>query len=123
LTGLPNRTLFHLDVKSAIEKCHEGRGQVAVMLMDLDRFNEVNDTLGHHTGDLLLVELSSRLDQLVAGRGHIARLGGDEFAILLPDAGSQDEAEDFAQELLVALEARYPRRPAAGPRIGPGIGH
>jgi diguanylate cyclase (GGDEF)-like protein len=104
LTGLANRTLFHRLVEAAIEKCAGSGHMAAVMLMDLDRFKEVNDTLGHHTGDLLLVELSARLSQVVGDGGHIARLGGDEFAILLPKVGDQPEAESVAKVILSALE-------------------
>jgi diguanylate cyclase (GGDEF)-like protein len=116
LTGLANRTMFHRLVAGAIESCRAGRA-VAVMLMDLDRFKEVNDTLGHHTGDLLLVELSNRLRQVVGDRGQIARLGGDEFAILLPDVAQLTDAEAVTKLILAALE-----RPMALTEINLQIG-
>jgi diguanylate cyclase (GGDEF)-like protein len=116
LTGLANRTLFHRLVEQAIESCPKGRA-VGVMLMDLDRFKEVNDTLGHHTGDLLLIELSNRLRQVLGARGQIARLGGDEFAILLPDVVGLTEAEEVTKLILAALE-----RPLALTEINLQIG-
>src|SRR5579859_1406194 len=104
LTGLPNRTMFHHLVEDAIDECRRTFAVAAVMLMDLDHFKEVNDTLGHRTGDLLLIELSERLRQVVGERGQIARLGGDEFAILVPDVEGQAEAEGVAKLILSALE-------------------
>ncbi|HLY83215.1 MAG TPA: bifunctional diguanylate cyclase/phosphodiesterase [Acidimicrobiales bacterium] len=104
LTGLPNRTMFHRLVEEAIDECRKRFNLAAVMLMDLDHFKEVNDTLGHRTGDLLLIELSERLRQVVGERGQIARLGGDEFAILVPDVEGQAEAEGVAKLILSALE-------------------
>ncbi len=90
LTGLPNRGAFHEAVQTAIQM----RGTTAcVLLMDLDRFKEVNDTLGHHYGDLLLQQVAARLrDQLRTG-DLIARLGGDEFAILSEDCSRPDGLE------------------------------
>src|SRR5207244_305024 len=85
LTGLANRTLFADRVLQAIAWCHrEGHG-FAVMLLDLDGFKEVNDTLGHHTGDQLLRIVADRLQGTLREVDTIARLGGDEFSILLPD--------------------------------------
>jgi diguanylate cyclase (GGDEF)-like protein len=85
LTGLPNRLLFRDRVGQALLACHRAGGRVAVLVMDLDRFKEVNDTLGHHSGDALLTELGSRLMGALRESDTIARLGGDEFAVLLPD--------------------------------------
>jgi diguanylate cyclase (GGDEF)-like protein len=79
LTGLPNRTAFHESMTGAIE---DVRAPAAVLLMDLDRFKEVNDTLGHRYGDLLLVQVAQRFKDVIGGEGTIARLGGDEFAVV-----------------------------------------
>lgn len=86
LTGLTNRTLFHDRLSQAIQgaKRHNDY-QVVVMLIDLDRFKEINDTLGHHAGDEILVSVTMRLQTLLRSADTLARLGGDEFAILLPD--------------------------------------
>jgi diguanylate cyclase (GGDEF)-like protein len=85
LTGLPNRLLFQQRVTAA---SHSG-DPYAVMLIDLDNFKSVNDTLGHHAGDELLQGLAVRLRQRVDAAVTVARLGGDEFAVLVPNA---DEA-------------------------------
>jgi diguanylate cyclase (GGDEF)-like protein len=92
LTGLPNRVAFHEAVENAIKDRHASAG---VVLMDLDRFKDVNDTLGHHYGDLLLRQVAERLHELDP-EAEIARLGGDEFAILIMDC-SRDAAADAAQ--------------------------
>jgi diguanylate cyclase (GGDEF)-like protein len=81
LTGLPNRVLFHRDVAGAIAA--DGAGGGSVLLLDLDRFKEVNDTLGHHNGDRLLVEVADRLKARFGESETVARLGGDEFAVLV----------------------------------------
>jgi diguanylate cyclase (GGDEF)-like protein len=83
LTGLPNRTAFHETITDAIQDEHV---PAAVLLMDLDRFKEVNDTLGHRYGDLLLVQVAQRFKDVIGGQGQIARLGGDEFAVISPAA-------------------------------------
>lgn len=85
LTGLPNRTLFHERLEHTLQAAQRSNGHFVVLLMDLDRFKEVNDTFGHHTGDLLLQRVSMRLGGVLRDTDTIARLGGDEFAILLPN--------------------------------------
>ena len=83
LTGLANRRLFYDRLNAAVEE----EERLAVAMVDLDRFKELNDTLGHHAGDLLLANLGPRLIEAVGDGGLVARLGGDEFALLLPGAG------------------------------------
>ncbi|HEX5267582.1 MAG TPA: EAL domain-containing protein [Acidimicrobiales bacterium] len=109
LTGLPNRTLFIQRVAEATRPAPAGEEELAaaVMLMDLDRFKEVNDTLGHHNGDLLLREVAVRLTQVLRRRDTVARLGGDEFAVLLPDLGSVDEATQTALRIAEALRRPF----------------
>ena len=104
LTGLANRTLFQSRVTHLIADARPGRSPAAVMLMDLDRFKDVNDTLGHHNGDLLLQEVANRLTRAVRTDGTVARLGGDEFAILLPHIASEDEAIETANRIVEALK-------------------
>jgi diguanylate cyclase (GGDEF)-like protein len=99
LTGLPNRTAFHETITGAIE---DATIPAAVLLMDLDRFKEVNDTLGHRYGDLLLVQVAQRFKDVIAGVGQIARLGGDEFAVISPGADRQ-EATALAHRIAGAL--------------------
>jgi len=95
LTGLPNRAMFHQRVAEAIARGHAGQ-RLAVMLMDLDRFKDVNDTLGHHSGDLLLCEVASRLRGAGLRDATIARLGGDEFAILAGTVRTDADLEAVA---------------------------
>jgi diguanylate cyclase (GGDEF)-like protein len=103
LTGLPNRSLFTQRVDEALRSCGDGE-RVAVMLMDLDQFKEVNDTLGHHTGDTLLKLTARRLTHALAERGSIARLGGDEFAFVVPHVVDEAEATALAAEMRTATE-------------------
>ncbi len=82
LTGLANREQFREAIQDRAAAARETDGQFAVMLMDLDRFKEINDTLGHHYGDVLLRDLGPRLVTTIGEGGLVARLGGDEFGIL-----------------------------------------
>ncbi len=84
LTGLPNRALFRDRVQQAIREGDREQRLLAVMLMDLDRFKEINDTLGHHKGDTVLQMIAGRLNEVLRDTDTVARLGGDEFAVLLP---------------------------------------
>jgi diguanylate cyclase (GGDEF)-like protein len=104
LTGLPNRSLLQRRLEEETHAAHESNVPAALLLLDLDRFKEVNDTLGHPVGDLLLQKIGTRLQGRLRPTDLIARLGGDEFAIVLPatDAGG---AIDTARSLLGALDA------------------
>ncbi|HLY81523.1 MAG TPA: EAL domain-containing protein [Acidimicrobiales bacterium] len=103
LTDLPNRTLFLDRVNQALLAGRRSGSGVTVITLDLDRFKEVNDTLGHHTGDLLLKELGERLRGVVREVDTVARLGGDEFAILVPSASDAIAAAEVAGRILGAL--------------------
>jgi diguanylate cyclase (GGDEF)-like protein len=103
LTDLPNRTLLHDRAQQAVLAAARNRTHAAVMLMDLDRFKEINDTLGHHSGDLLLRGIGPRLQAVLRANDTVARLGGDEFAVLLPNVPSIDAAVGVAQKLREAL--------------------
>ncbi|MCW2619801.1 MAG: putative Diguanylate cyclase/phosphodiesterase [Modestobacter sp.] len=105
LTGLPNRTFLRAGLDAALDDVHAGRAAgVAVMILDLDRFKEINDILGHQHGDLLLVEVGRRLTSAVGRAGTVVRLGGDEFAALLPDTADEERALRVAGRALRALE-------------------
>jgi diguanylate cyclase (GGDEF)-like protein/PAS domain S-box-containing protein len=106
LTGLPNRLLLHDRLSQAILSASRDQAPLALLIMDLDRFKEVNDTLGHHYGDLLLREVGVRLRGILREADTAARLGGDEFAVLLPRADAI-EAEAAARRLLGALELPF----------------
>ncbi|MDH4189301.1 MAG: diguanylate cyclase, partial [Betaproteobacteria bacterium] len=105
LTGLPNRTLFRDRLAQAIDTARRDSGHGAVvMVMDLDHFKEVNDTLGHQCGDRVLVEVARRIGGTLRGTDTVTRLGGDEFAMLLSDtANSKRTAEKVASKLLAEL--------------------
>jgi diguanylate cyclase (GGDEF)-like protein len=102
LTGLPNRTLLRQQAEAALDGATPG--SVALVLIDLDRFKEINDTLGHAHGDVVLQAVAERLCGAVRGSDTVARLGGDEFAVLLPGVESAAAAEDLATRALTALE-------------------
>ena len=104
LTGLPNRTLFRDRVSQGLLAARRGGLAPAVMLMDLDRFKEINDTLGHQAGDRVLEEVARRLTAALRETDTIARLGGDEFAILLPGVRSQQAAVRVARVVQSALD-------------------
>jgi diguanylate cyclase (GGDEF)-like protein len=110
LTGLPNRTLFHDRVEQALRTARRERRPVAVLVMDLDRFKEINDTLGHDWGDRLLVEVGERLPAALGPGDTCARLGGDEFAILAPAVADARDALALAERL--CAEIRRPQRVA-----------
>lgn len=103
LTGLVNRYVLYSRIQNAINECSRGRRMCALMLIDLDRFKEINDTLGHHSGDLLLKQVGPRLAALLPEHATLARLGGDEFAILLSECAAPSEAEDLTRTVLAAL--------------------
>jgi diguanylate cyclase (GGDEF)-like protein len=107
LTSLPNREQLHDLVHQAILESRRSRRKVALMLMDLNRFKEINDTLGHHTGDRVLQQLASRLRNVMRNSETVARLGGDEFAILLPAIGDRAEAASVAERILKTLEEPF----------------
>jgi diguanylate cyclase (GGDEF)-like protein len=104
LTGLPNRALFSELAQAAVGRAEANGTLMATMIMDLDGFKTVNDTLGHHVGDQLLVSVAMRLREAAGPTVTVARLGGDEFAILMEQVPGPDEARAVAQALLSALE-------------------
>jgi diguanylate cyclase (GGDEF)-like protein len=104
LTGMPNRMLFQQRLVEAIAEARRSGEKLAVMLIDLDHFKEINDTLGHHFGDLLLQEIGPRLSSVLRDNDLMARLGGDEFGIVLPELPSDEVATRIADRLIEELE-------------------
>ncbi|HEY2601518.1 MAG TPA: EAL domain-containing protein [Thermoleophilaceae bacterium] len=107
LTSLPNREQLHDLVHNAIVQSKRNKQKVALMLMDLNRFKEINDTLGHHTGDRVLEQLASRLRKVLRDSESVARLGGDEFAILIPAVSDKGQVAAVAERILKALEEPF----------------
>jgi diguanylate cyclase (GGDEF)-like protein/PAS domain S-box-containing protein len=104
LTGLANRVLFAERIAQAIRHARRNNTQLAVMLVDLDRFKEVNDSLGHPAGDQLLVAVSERIRTAIRDSDTFARLGGDEFGLLLPELTSAADVEPVLARISAALE-------------------
>jgi diguanylate cyclase (GGDEF)-like protein len=104
LTGLPNRRLFHDRIASALERARRNGTRTALLLIDLDRFKDVNDTVGHHIGDLLLQRVGNLFLSRVRRSDTVARTGGDEFCIILEDPTSRTDAERVGQALIRLLE-------------------
>ncbi|MDF2652415.1 MAG: sensor diguanylate cyclase/phosphodiesterase, Cache 1 [Paenibacillus sp.] len=102
ITGLPNRSNFQECMAETLEKARNN-SLVGLMFLDLDKFKQVNDTLGHHTGDLLLIDVSKRIIQSVPEGSIVSRLGGDEFTIIFPNLNHTDEVIPVADAILQAL--------------------
>jgi diguanylate cyclase (GGDEF)-like protein/PAS domain S-box-containing protein len=107
LTGLPNRTLLFESLDRVLEEARGSGSTLALMLMDLDRFKEVNDTFGHHFGDALLKQVAFRLRNQVHGEDVVARLGGDEFAVVLPRVDDANSVAQAARRILGTLEQPF----------------
>ena len=103
LTGLFNRLWFRNQLEQMIDDALSQSGKVALIVLDMDGFKEINDTLGHATGDLVLVETAKRISKLVGDAGVVSRLGGDEFTVVLRDAKSVEEVEALGQEIVDSI--------------------
>jgi diguanylate cyclase (GGDEF)-like protein/PAS domain S-box-containing protein len=107
LTGLPNRRLFRARLDWEVAKADRGNYSVHLLFIDLDRFKEVNDLLGHDVGDALLKDAAARISACVRASDTVARLGGDEFTIILPCLAGSTHVEDIAQKILDSLSAAF----------------
>jgi diguanylate cyclase (GGDEF)-like protein len=107
LTGLPNRACFYDRTEQALRLARRDSSQTAVLLFDLDRFKEINDTLGHRYGDRVLRAIGPRIQPLLREPDTLARLGGDEFCILLPRVTSEAAAVEVARRITTALEEPF----------------
>jgi diguanylate cyclase (GGDEF)-like protein len=107
LTGLPNRRLLNERLDRAVGDAYRDGHHVGLLLLDIDRFKEINDSLGHDRGDQLLIQVADRLRELVRDTDTVARLGGDEFAVLLTTVRSVDDGAMFAERILGAFSEPY----------------
>ena len=107
LTNLPNRRMLCDRLEQFIRKAQRAGTKMALMFIDLDRFKEVNDTLGHHVGDKLLIEAARRIGESVRASDTVARLGGDEFTVILPEVDEPGCVERVAQGIIDALAAPF----------------
>ena len=107
LTGLPNRTLFSDRLQQALATAKRSDAHMALLLLDLDKFKPVNDTLGHAVGDLLLIEVGKRLQACVRESDTVSRLGGDEFVVLLPTLEAEPDAMRVAEKIRNALSQPF----------------
>ncbi|MDP1732052.1 MAG: EAL domain-containing protein [Devosia sp.] len=107
LTGLPNRTRFERKLEEVLASCTRDGTQVALLMLDLDRFKKINDTLGHQAGDDLIRAVGQRLQELLGNGALSARLGGDEFAIIYSGKAAMNTAADLARRAIVAASTPF----------------
>ena len=107
LTGLPNRTLLHERTADVLRHAGRNHTKAALLLIDLDRFKEVNDTLGHSSGDQLLVQVAHRMRAALRHGDTVARLGGDEFAVLLPEVATVQDVAAVATKLRAVFDTPF----------------
>jgi diguanylate cyclase (GGDEF)-like protein len=105
LTGLPNRTLFCRSLEDTLERCKQAGTDGVLFLLDLDRFKEVNDTLGHAAGDELLVKVADVIGSVLGPDHFLARLGGDEFAIIVPESDRPSTIKGLAEDIFAAVSS------------------
>ena len=107
MTDLPNRALLLDNLKHSVSLAKRNYYKVAVLFLDLDEFKQVNDTLGHDVGDLLLQEVADRLKGLVRASDTVARVGGDEFIFVLDNIGSGEHAVVIANKVIAAISEPF----------------
>src|SRR5208282_5540501 len=107
LTGLPNRTLLQDRLSKALAIARRGKDKVALLFLDLDRFKNINDSLGHSVGDLLLQDVAERLKKWAREQDTVARLGGDEFLIVLTRIKDVADAAIAAERLMDTMTAEF----------------
>lgn len=121
LTGLPNRALFYDRLRQALSLARRNKSGFALMYMDLDGFKQVNDSMGHHAGDLLLIGVAERLSGCMRESDTVARLGGDEFTIILNETHMHDDVAGVAQKIIKAISVPFDLEGREA-RIGISIG-
>ena len=110
LTGLPNRRMLRTRLEETLERCQAQAKTAAVVFVDLDHFKEVNDSLGHEAGDLLLVEAAQRIQSCLSGADTVARMGGDEFTLVIAHVPDQARLEATLQKILDRIAQAFPIR-------------
>ncbi|MCG6932488.1 MAG: diguanylate cyclase [Gallionella sp.] len=121
LTHLPNRSLFYDRLRQAISQAKRSKSSIALFYIDLDGFKKVNDTKGHHIGDLLLKQTAERLRLCVRESDTLARIGGDEFTVLLNDAHEREHVEMMANKIINSIDQTFNLEGLTA-RIGASIG-
>ncbi|HSG35252.1 MAG TPA: EAL domain-containing protein, partial [Sphingomonadaceae bacterium] len=124
LTGLSNRHRMNRRLESILAAYKVEKRSCALMMLDLDRFKNVNDTMGHQAGDELLKQVAERLTNIIAGRGEIGRLGGDEFQIIIPDMDDRGALGEIAEKAIQIVSQPYPigdKRAIIGTSVGVAI--
>ena len=122
LTGLANRNKLHEQLDTTLAEAKAEKREVALLMIDLDKFKQINDTLGHACGDQLLCGVAARLNDLVEGAGLVARLGGDEFAVVISGTHATERAKEFSKRMSLAFsQTPFARAPAPGSSRTPGI--
>ncbi len=111
LTGLPNRHWLNDYLPGALERARGSGQRLALLYIDLDNFKDVNDSLGHRTGDELLASVAANLRSVLRERDHLARIGGDEFTVIVEDLGADNDASDVAGQLINAIGHLGPDSP------------
>lgn len=107
LTNLPNRNLLHEHLTTAVDNAKRNQEQLAIIMLDLDNFKDVNDSLGHNAGDILLIDTAKRIKQCLRKNDIVARLGGDEFIIVLVGTSTDTDIDNIGQKLLNTLAQPY----------------
>lgn len=124
LTGLANRYRMNKRLESILASYKAAKRSCAIMMLDLDRFKHVNDTMGHHAGDELLRQVSDRLTRIIGDKGEVGRLGGDEFQVILPDIDDRGTLGEIAEKVIQIVSQPYPiedKRAIIGTSVGIAI--
>ena len=122
LTGLANRHQMDRHIEGRLASYKSSGRPCALLMMDLDKFKRVNDTLGHQAGDALLIEVAERLKNIVGKRGQIGRLGGDEFQVMIPDEDDREKLGALADKIIQILSQPYALEDEKRAIIGASVG-
>ncbi|NNC58544.1 MAG: EAL domain-containing protein [Erythrobacter sp.] len=122
LTGLANRHFMNKRLENILAAYKTAKRSCALMMLDLDKFKQVNDTMGHPAGDAVLVQAAERLRSIIGDRGEIGRLGGDEFQIILPDIDDRGTLGEIADKIIKIVSQPYPIEDEKRAIIGTSVG-